>query len=266
MEQVIGASGEGPARDPDGDLAALGKRPKTPHFSSLAACTTADVPVYIPTFNNPTYADHMVRQLRAWGCRTIILMDNDSTLPEMLDFLHAARGEVRVIRLPENRGPQDVVLSDANYPLLPDVFCVTDPDLAFNPDMPGDFLYELLMLTHRHAVGKAGLALDLSDRHLMREETFPIGGRHYRIWEWEAQFWTQPVGAIDDGSAVFRANVDTTFALYNKQFFRREAFYEAVRLSGRYTCRHLPWYRDTRIPASEEAFYKATQKHSYHMR
>lgn len=246
---------------------AVPPRPRrTRHFSSLAAATTADVPVYIPTFNNPTYTNHMVRQLQDWGCRTIVLMDNASTLPEMLDLLDAVKKDVRVISLPENRGPQDVVLSDSNYPLLPDVFCVTDPDLAFNAEMPADFLYELLMLTHKHQVGKAGLALDLSDRHLMRKETFTIAGGHYRIWEWEAQFWTQPVGAIDDGSAVFRANVDTTFALYNKQFFRRETFYDAVRLSGRYTCRHLPWYRDTRLPASEETFYRTTQRHSFHMR
>ncbi len=253
------------AERPIADVAALKRRPLR-RFTSLAGCLAADIPVYIPTFNNPSYAGHMLRQLKEWRIRNVVIVDNASSSPEMLDFLNGAQGDAKVVFLPDNRGPQDVILSDANFPLLPDVFCVTDPDLEFNEAMPQDFLYQLLMLTHEHAVGKAGLALNLADRHLMQDGRFPFGGRHYQIWEWESQFWTQPAAPLADGSAVFRANIDTTFALYNKQFFRRETFYDAVRVAGRYTCRHLPWYRDTGIPASEEGFYKATQKHSYHMR
>ena len=156
-------------------------------------------------------------------------------------------------------------MSDVNFQLMPEIFCVTDPDLELNQEMPQDFLYTLLGLTHKHNVGKAGLALDLGDRRLMKTEKFAFADRHFHIWEWESQFWTESLGQIEDGSPVYKANIDTTFALYNKKFFSRERFYDAVRLAGRYTCRHLPWYTDTGIPATEEQFYKRTQKHSYHM-
>jgi hypothetical protein len=69
-------------------------------------------------------------------------------------------------------------------------------------------------------VGKAGLALDLSDRDTMRDEPMQIGERTWHIWEWEDQFWrNEPKPLRPGGDPVYRAPVDTTFALYDKTFF-----------------------------------------------
>jgi hypothetical protein len=67
--------------------------------------------------------------------------------------------------------------------LLPRHICLTDPDLAFNPAMPADFLGDLAALAARERVGKAGLALDISDRDAMRQEPFLIQERKWKIWE-----------------------------------------------------------------------------------
>ena len=93
-----------------------------------------------------------------------------------------------MVRLRANLGPRDIFLSEAAYARLPDLFCVTDPDLEFNPDLPGDFLEELVELTERFHVGKAGFALDIANRDAMRDEMFEINGGNYRIWEWEEQY------------------------------------------------------------------------------
>jgi hypothetical protein len=234
-------------------------------YHSLAACLVAEIPVFVPVFNNPTYAANMLRQLKDLGIRNIFFVDNASTYPGMINFLERVAGETTVIRLPENKGPYDLVLSETNYACLPDIFCVTDPDLEFNKNMPRDFLFDLLNLTNKFGLGKAGLALDLSDRQKMHEEKFLFGEHYFHIWEWEGQFWHEPVDKLADGSTVFKAKIDTTFALYNKKYFKREHFWDALRVAGPYTCRHLPWYKDTGLPLPEEDHYRATQKFSYYM-
>ena len=239
--------------------------PATKSYHSLAACLVAEIPVFVPVFNNPTYAANMLRQLKALGIRNVFLVDNASTYPDMNAFLDHAAAEATVIRLPENKGPYDLVLSETNYACLPDIFCVSDPDLQFSPAMPRDFLFDLLSLTNKFQVGKAGLALDLTDRHLMHDEKFLFGEHYYHIWEWEGQFWQEPVDRLGDGSLVYKAKIDTTFALYNKKYFKREHFWDALRVAGPYTCRHLPWYRDNKLPVSEDGHYRATQKFSYYM-
>ncbi len=43
-------------------------------------------------------------------------------------------------------------------------------------------------------------------------------------------------------------------------------FLRAVRVGGNFTCRHLPWYRDNRLPPEEEAFYRSTARDSFYLK
>jgi hypothetical protein len=100
----------------------------------------------------------------------------------------------------------------------------------------------------------------------MRDEEFLIGERRYKIWEWERQFWEHELAPLErSGDPVFKATVDTTFALYDKNHFDRENHMEAVRVAGRFTCKHLPWYTGTGMGNEEELFYRKTQKYSYYL-
>src|SRR5690606_15883048 len=135
-----------------------------------------------------------------------------------------------VVREAQNRGPRHVFEDPAAYALLPDKFCVTDPDLAFNPALPNDFLAQLAALTERERIGKAGFALDIADPDRMQQGTFRIGEGRYRIWEWEAQFWRHPLAPASGGDPVYEAPIDTTFALYNKRHFDPANFLAAVRV------------------------------------
>ena len=119
--------------------------------------------------------------------------------------------------------------------------------------------------TERFRIGKAGFSLDISEPHTMRDEAFVVKGRTYQIWDWERQFWEKQVGSTSSGDPIYKADIDTTFALYNKKFFQRERLYEAVRVAGRYTCRHLPWYKDIGMPGDEEERYRTDQKFSYYL-
>lgn len=233
-------------------------------FASVRSWLQADVPVLVPCFNNPSYARAMLRQLRALGLQRLVLIDNASTSPEMRAWLANLDGEATLIALRENLGPHHFLKDPGVLALLPRQFCVTDPDLAFNLALPEGFLGELAALTARYRVGKAGFALDISDRHKMRDRTFRINDKDWRIWEWEEQFWEKPIGELHGGDRVYDAPIDTTFALYDQDYFDPADFTRAVRVAGRFTARHLPWYRDHGLPEAEATQYARTQRFSYY--
>lgn len=199
------------------------RAPAVPRFTSVRGWLQVEVPVFVPCFNNPTYARDMLRQLRTLGFRRVVLVDNASTSPAMRDWLSRLGGEADVVALAENLGPRDIFLDPRNFALLPRHFVVTDPDLALNRALPDGFLGDLAGLSEQHRVGKAGFALDISDRGAMRDDQFRIGERDWKIWEWEAQVWEKALGSLEDGDGVYDADIDTTFALYDKEHFNPSA-------------------------------------------
>jgi FkbM family methyltransferase len=221
-----------------------------------------DFPVLIPVFNNPTYLRRMIEQLRGVGLANIIVVDNGSDYPPFLEYLDSLEGKLSVVRLGENSGPRRLFRDAALYDHLPQHFCLTDPDLEFSPDLPSNFLQHLADLTTKYRVGKAGFSLDISEPEKMIDTPFQIGDVRCRIWEWEAQFWQTRLE--EEGDPAYRASIDTTFAVYNKEFFHAEKFLDAIRVAGRYTARHLPWYTDHRLPPEEADFYRATSRHSFY--
>jgi FkbM family methyltransferase len=221
-----------------------------------------DLPIYIPCFNNLTYLRNMIEQLHQVGCSNVFVLDNTSTYPPLLQYLQEIETVVTVVRLSENYGPHCVFLDDLLYSLLPPYFCLTDPDLIFNPSLPSDFMNQLLQLTEEFKVGKAGFALDISQQELMVEEEFLVAGKSYKIWEWESQFWQQPLR-----ENIYKASLDTTFAVYNKKYFNRPFHtMNAIRVAGNLTCQHLPWYRKNFLPRDEEEFYRETSRYSYYLK
>jgi glycosyltransferase involved in cell wall biosynthesis len=219
---------------------------------------TSKIPVLIPTFNNPTHLRNMIAQLWSRRINRIIVVDNASTFPPMVDLLATLERRVKIIRRPTNTGPHSV-LSAANRSNLPQLFCVTDPDIEFNPSLPPDFLERLAELTEKHQIGKAGFSLDISEPAELHQFYFMIDGKPQRIWEWEEQFWKNEVDRID-GDPVYFAKIDTTFALYNQAHFIPRTFLAALRVAGRFTAKHLPWYRKYRLPVDEADFYRAHSK------
>jgi glycosyltransferase involved in cell wall biosynthesis len=222
-------------------------------------------PIIIPCFNNPTYVTGMLAQLETRKLSNVTLIDDNSSYPEMLDLLQKVKSDVRVIRLRRNRGPHYFFTNWWFYLRLPDIFCVTDPDIRFNSSMPLEFMEILKESTKEFGVGKAGLALDISDITKLRSDRITHGGKNYSIWEWEERFWQNQISMTPGGDPIYKATIDTTFAVYNKALIRRRDFERAVRFAGRFTAQHLPWYLDNGLPKKEEEFYRTTaQTHSWY--
>lgn len=227
----------------------------------LSSYLQGQIPVLVPCFNNQTHCHNMLSQLSRLGFVNIILLDNSSTDPEMRSFLHTVDGEqATVIFQDQNLGPRHCVQNPDSLEFLPNYFCVTDPDLQFNQNLPADWLAQLIALTERYKIGKAGFALDLSEPELMQDYDINIHGRKFKIWEWEAQYYQNQITTIADTDPVYDAKIDTTFAVYNRKWLRPhgEDFYKALRVAGNYTCKHLPWYKQSMVPDAELQNYWQT--------
>ena len=223
-----------------------------------------DIPVYVPCFNNQTYCRNMVDQLVALGFEKVTLIDNASTNAEMHQFLDEVEDVVKVDRLSDNLGPKNSVFTPERYAEMPRYFCVTDPDIAFNPFLPKDFIAQLIEQTRIHETPKAGFALNIAHRQFFKDTTVTLLYQDWSIWEWEERYWPDVCGKTRSNDLVYKASVDTTFAVYDKERWVRNNFLEAVRVAGRFTALHTPWYTESDVPASEREAYQREGKYSYY--
>lgn len=230
--------------------------------------SAGSIPVVINSFNQPSYLRMMVNQLSALGVDNLVIIDQASTSPELLSLLDELKHRYPVVKLADNNGPHWFFLSRF-FELLPPRFVYTDADLLFSAQLKSGFIDTMDAVLDDLSAIKVGLALDISQPADMIRADFSIGGQLYTIQSWEAQFWKERVPSAT-GLEVYRAPVDTTFALYDRDRFKQQV--DRMRPHGRFSCMdtpgsyrlagefvavHLPWMRDNRIPSAEWAAYLA---------
>lgn len=199
-------------------------------------------PVFVPVRDRVTPLVQLVDWLERAGVEDIWLIDNASTFEPLLDYLRST--------------PHHVVRSEQNFahrsPWLTGsvqrharnrYFVVTDPDVVPIEECPLDALEHFRSLLDRYPdLHKAGFGLridDLPEQYALAEQ----------VRRWEARFW-----ADEREPGVFRADIDTTFALYRPM--RRHLESHAVRTGFPYVARHLPWYQNSAALTDEERYYR----------
>jgi len=220
------------------------------------------VPIIIISYNNIRYVLNLTEFLAGRGFTPVIL-DNASTDPETHSGLKkiAEGSKAVVIQSPYNFGHM-VGFRPEVYPIWPEIFAYTDPDLELNSALPGDFIEILTQLTDKFRVFKAGFALDLGrpgelgDLNIEKTGRTPFNfKKSYSVAEWEGQFWTQKLE--HPVLEVYAAPIDTTFAVYNKKQYNFN-FLSAVRVAGPFSAVHLPWFprQDIMTPEERKAYYQ----------
>lgn len=221
---------------------------------------TTGIPVLVVSYNNFCHVAQMVDRLNKRSIKPIII-DNASTDSATKAALKAIASE----------GKSSVIFSRKNfnhmvgfvepiYEKLPNFFAYTDPDLQISDDLPDDFLQILANLSEEFHVYKAGFAMPLElENHKLSDKRNSVNSRNpFRfhaqpsITEWESKYWKQK---IQHSLEVYSAPVDTTFAVYNKSKYRG-LFYDAVRVAGKFSAIHLPWFEDLDpMTAEDKATY-----------
>lgn len=182
----------------------------------------------------------LVNWFEKTGHENIILLDNKSTYPPLLEYFSASPHEV--IKLKSNFGHRSPWLSgfverfDQATP-----FVVTDPDLLPDPDAPADsFEYFQELLLRYNDFDKVGFGLHIDDLP-------EINPYRDQVIQWETPFWSKELEPL-----VFAAHLDTTLALHRPNTAYKVT--EAIRTGLPYMAKHLPWYRDP-FNANEETSY-----------
>jgi SAM-dependent methyltransferase len=202
-----------------------------------------DIPVFVVNRNRLGALRRLVDWLCAAGTRRVVIMDNASDYPPLLQYYEQLPEGVKVMRLAENHGPY-VLWEQGVHAVLETPYVVTDSDVVPADFCPPDLIAVLLdRLLCWPDAKKVGMAL--------RIDNLPdCYGEADTVRKWESQFWEHPVAP-----GVFAAPIDTTFALYPP---RGEFSNEAcnLRLGHPYIAEHTPWYADETALSVEERYYR----------
>lgn len=200
------------------------------------------IPIIINNFNRLDSLKKLLHSLEIRGYSKIIILDNDSTYPPLLEFYDSTSYEVVYLR--KNIGSKALWESDVFRRFRRSFYVYTDSDVVLDNLCPSDFMQVLLKVLKKYpACLKVGLGIRIDDLPDCYKE------KEYAIW-WESQFWKD---RVDD--LLFKARVDTTFALYRPFCKGGSTPHLVFRTDFPYVIQHLPWYQDTENLSQEEKYY-----------
>lgn len=221
---------------------------------------TDNIPFVIICWNNPTFVENFINQIKKYG-RKIIILNNNSEYEKVYEYFDKVKKElgdqIEIRNLDKNYGHAVYhILKDT----LPDIYILSDPDLELNANMPDNFVETLYNFSNKYQIYKVGLALDISEKDKLLDCQSYTSGKS--IYDWEMQFWNEKLD--EPGYELYRASIDTTLCLINKKYFKDNT-YDGIRIAGNYTAKHLPWYKDyikTHIPKEEVDVWRKNNKSS----
>lgn len=210
-----------------------------------------EIPVVINNRNRLSTLKSLILSLEGLGFKKVMILDNDSTYPPLLEFYQST--QCSVCMLQENKGPMALWKSDVWKKLKHDFYIYTDSDVvpSFESDseMGRKFLRKMLWAFVRHPTyQKIGLGLQIDDL----PSTFK---NRSAVIDHEKKYWDKKTK-----DHYFIAPVDTTFAIYapgeSGGYWLR-----ALRTGPPFLGKHLPWYVDSSHLPEEELFYQKYANH-----
>ncbi|MHC4609206.1 MAG: glycosyltransferase family protein [Planctomycetota bacterium] len=196
--------------------------------------------VYILSYNLLTPLKTIVAQVqRLRGASRVVIVDNASTYPPLLDWLKN-ECPVDVVRHHRNTGTRGIWKAKLDFS---DYYAVSDNDMDIS-GVPLDALDVLRGGLEKYPdVKKAGLSMEIND--------LPPGSTG--LEKRQRGFWTD---RRDD--LFWNANISTAFAVYRPRS-GWGGYGPAIRADRPYTLRHWLWYQDPKNPSDELRYYLSHQ-------
>jgi hypothetical protein len=186
----------------------------------------------------------LIESLEKRGYTNIFIIDNDSKYPPLVKYYETC--PYKVFRLDRNVGHLALWKTGLYKQFINDYYVYTDPDVVPVEECPENFLETFHEALKKHRMAKKiGFSLKIDDL----PESF---NRKAEVIKWETE--------INKGESydeiLYRAQVDTTFALY-RPLARNGAnpYHLTFRTKYPYCARHLPWYIDSSNLSDEDFFY-----------
>ena len=219
------------------------------------------IPVIICSYNRLYYLKNLVNQFNKLSIKPIII-DNNSDNKNLLRFYNNSNHKkFFLVKLFKNYG-HNVIYEKFIYNNLPQIFAYTDPDISLNKKLKKNFLFFLKSLTEKYKIQKAGFAIDINSvrkiklRIGYRNKNNRIASKYVDLKKYEKNYWQI---LLQKNPNVYKAQIDTTFAVYNKKYVNKDRF-DGVRVANQYTCKHLPWEKKNKEPLSELNYYRKKKR------
>jgi len=210
------------------------------------------IPIIIISFNQLFYLKKLIDFLLERGFKNIVIIDNQSTYPPLLEYFKTLPATVIVKRLDKNYGHNIMYQHHkAIEEFTKGYFVITDPDIVPNANLPENFMEFMINKLDQYfnEVTKVGFALKIDDI----PEHFPFKNK---VIGWESRFWENEMD-----EKCYLNILDTTFALYKPNYplkFYNLPFLPAIRIAGDFTAVHGGWYKDPLNLTEEETYYQKT--------
>lgn len=207
------------------------------------------IPIIIISFNQLYYLKQLVDFLLKHQYQNIVIVDNKSTYPPLLNYLDSIKNKVTIHYLSANSGHLSFWKHEhLVHQYTKGYYALTDPDILPLTECPHDFLNTFRMLLDKaYDRTKVGFSLKLDDI----PNTNP---NKNAILEWESQFWKTKIHPL-----AWKAEIDTTFALYRPGYnYRLKHFTKAWRTDYPIQAQHGGWYVDIKNLTDEQSYYLKT--------
>lgn len=207
------------------------------------------IPILIINFNQLNYLKKLLYFLKERGFENIVIIDNLSTYPPLLEFYKTLESPITIEYMKKNYGHKVFFENkELQQKYGRGYYVITDADILPNQNLPTDFMYHLIEMLDLYfkRVTKVGFALDIKDI----PDTYALKDK---VITWEKRFWINPI--TQDRYLNW---IDTTFALYKPMYpnnFNDFDFLDAIRIAGNYTSKHGGWYLNTNNLTDEQKYY-----------
>lgn len=209
----------------------------------------SSIPIIIINYNRLADLKKLVDFLLTRNHKNIIIVDNHSSYPPLLEYYKKIQDQVKVEIMDKNYGHLVFWRNERLQNLYGEgYYVITDSDIIPNENMPIDYLSQMKKILDKHKEWtKLGLALQIDNLpdYLRIKD---------KVINWESKFWEDEIQPN-----LFRAQVDTTFALYPPRYrYDVGNFLNGARIAGNFTAKHGGWYIDVDNMTDEERFYYET--------
>lgn len=209
-----------------------------------------DIPIIINNRNRLLFLEQLIASLEKRGYLNIHIIDNNSDFPPLVEFYKNCKHKVYL--LGKNVGHLSLWKTDLHKKFINDYYVYTDSDVVLIDECPEDFMQLFINEMEKNIwVQKIGFSLkldDLPDFYNKKQE----------VLNWEKQFYERKRGDL-----FYKANVDTTFALY-RPGMKANKGHLMYRSAYPYQARHMPWYVDSENLSYEENYYITNAARSTH--
>ena len=205
------------------------------------------VPIFINARDRVEFMKKQIEWLLDAGYKNLIILDNDSTYPKLLEYYGELDKDnrIKIIRLGKNLGFKALWKSGVLEKMkINTPYVYTDPDVVPVENCPKDFVKHLWkILDSNHELQKVGLGLVWNDI-----TCFDSRGLKKSISN------MQTFNKVGDN--ILFAPVDTTFALYsNVRHYNLRFSVRTLGENNTVMLKHLPWYLDYDNLPEDEKYY-----------